>query len=673
VEPLTQPAIELSNRWDAEPVDVPLSPLDKAKLIEAKVQRVDVGDRQQPSLLPGFEAKLAGTRLKVTTHFYTVRAPRSYKVWVELLGTVTPAQGDPAPAKQPLALELVLPPATLEPLQPFVISHEQWPWGCSMGAEPELKLPLHETSGVTSLSRLTMRQAHPILNGDAQVATRLVSSLPPTELGAGSHKLVTFKAEGLQVGTTKGNLLISGDQLGTVVQVPFEIRTKVFDWLIIPWYLLFGFFGWLVRHRLQEAGARAELRVQGAAQLKRADADLEELLDDKLLAELRKARAALEEALEQPDNQALSSAVAALQKVLEQVDKKRAEELDQLLSSFAQRDEALEQRFDLPVGLRLDVPRALLAKAKRLLLEGKPREAREVFQRQEKAVDDLGARLDSWSRELRSGLGAFKQSGASTLNIPEAARTQTEELLEVLDGALAKAEYDGAKPPPLREYLANVHDANLALRRFFALVRAACTEELKAAASLLEGEQLATVVAAQAKLPTDSADGTPSQLAELVAALRAGAAAVEAMLDSSEARDLLHEGKLAQAVATQQGKPQRTLISATAAGRAPPAAPLGVPQVGAAPAPQVVVMRAPAPPPAPLPPAQALSDLKTIQLTRSLVSASILSVVAWMAYRQTWLGSISDFAGVAAIAFFTDFTLDAVLDAVSKVKKPAAT
>jgi hypothetical protein len=50
---------------------------------------------------------------------------------------------------------------------------------------------------------------------------------------------------------------------------------------------------------------------------------------------------------------------------------------------------------------------------------------------------------------------------------------------------------------------------------------------------------------------------------------------------------------------------------------------------------------------------------------------SIMTVVAWALYRDAWVGIANDVVGVAAVAFLTDFTLDAVVDAVSKLKKLA--
>ncbi len=52
-----------------------------------------------------------------------------------------------------------------------------------------------------------------------------------------------------------------------------------------------------------------------------------------------------------------------------------------------------------------------------------------------------------------------------------------------------------------------------------------------------------------------------------------------------------------------------------------------------------------------------------------VVSAAILAVVAWVVYRGAWVGTVNDFVAVTVAGFFTDFTLDAVLDTVGKLRK----
>ena len=63
--------------------------------------------------------------------------------------------------------------------------------------------------------------------------------------------------------------------------------------------------------------------------------------------------------------------------------------------------------------------------------------------------------------------------------------------------------------------------------------------------------------------------------------------------------------------------------------------------------------------------------LRTLQYLRGFLSAGILSVAAWVAYRGSWWGTVNDLAGLAVVAFFTDFTIDAVVNAVTALKKPA--
>lgn len=673
VEPLVQPAIELSNRWDAEPVEVPLKLSDKAALDkEALVQRVDVGDRQQPTLLHGFVATTAGARLKIETLFARVHLPRSYKVWIELAG-----QGATGPAKQLVTVDLVLPPATLEPVQPFVINHGQWPWGSSPANLAELKLPLHETSGVTSIKRLSLAQAHPVLNGDQQVPVALVPVLPPAELWAGRRTVVTFKAEGVEVGTTRGNLVVSAEELATPLQVPFEIRTKIYDWLIIPWYMLFGLVGWLVRHRLQDAAARAALVVRSAALIKRAD-ELKVTVDGKLSFDLTNGRAAVTSALEQPDNQVLSSALTALATLLDLAGKQRDEEVAGLFTKIAAAKQDLPRKPDLPAGLTLDEPLASLAQSERLLSQDNLPGAREAFEQHKTGIDALGAHIARWGKDALIGLHAFEQGANDPTGslLPDRVPAEARDLLQKLRSELSAATYElTARPPSMLAYLASVQAANADLSRFFFLVKSATEAELDAVARGLDDQtKLSKIAEIRKRLAGDSnKDVTKDDLDELAAALRACHTTIAAWLTSVEAKDLLRQGKAAEALGeetTPHSQPRRQQISDDDASgpasvhmsRTPAAAPPTSPSQ----APRIAVLRVAAPPSA----AHALIELQTIELTRTVVSAGILSVVAWLAYRQTWVGTVNDFAGVAAVAFITDLTLDAVLDAMSKLKRP---
>jgi hypothetical protein len=62
--------------------------------------------------------------------------------------------------------------------------------------------------------------------------------------------------------------------------------------------------------------------------------------------------------------------------------------------------------------------------------------------------------------------------------------------------------------------------------------------------------------------------------------------------------------------------------------------------------------------------------LQGIRLARGAVAALAMSLGTWAVYRGSWVGTTGDLVGVAVLAFFTDFTLDAVVGAVSALKRP---
>lgn len=677
VEPLDGPAYELSNDSKALPIEVPLTLKDQAALTGAVVNRVDASDRQQPSLQHAFLATLEGSSLHLAVTFPKVHTPRSYKVWVELAGTAPRIPSGSGPAKQLLGIELLLPPAKLEAVAPFVLTHQQWPWGTCPGRGPTFQLPLHETSQQTSLSGLWIEAAHPVLNGDLQVPTRLVVQQPPTELAAGGRAHVTVQADGLEVGTTRGELVVSANELSEPVKVPFEIRTKIIDLLIIPLFWLFGALGWYVRHHLQQSSLRAELRVQIDALRKRADAEIAADPDDELLLGLKRARRALDDAASQQDDQGLQAAVAGLRTALEDLQKEHSRIVGELLSAAVQQEQALLGTYDLPAGLKLDRALDLTARARKALLDDGLREARDALAKQKNELGSLGNAIDAWSRAVLGSLKPFATDASeeTSANVPSEARQDATTMLAELHELLQKAQYNQTKPPTSwADYLGGVSDANLGLRRFFDFVKGAFVAEMNAVVKATEDTERdpAPILAALDRLPPDTDDVTKTQLDELASAMRACSQAVARSLTEDEAKTLARDGKMAAAVAKEHAL-RHNLVAAdkisddgVSSEEAPPSSLLGREKVGrataaaAAPASSTWERRVPALP--------AVVELRAIRTTSSLVSALILSVVAWYAYRDSWVGTVKDVAGIGAFAFFTDFTVNAVVEALGKLK-----
>src|SRR6185503_18524232 len=102
-----------------------------------------------------------------------------------------------------------------------------------------------------------------------QVDAKLVAKEVPASLPAGGTQAVKLEGNLFPIGAARGQIVIEADELEKPILVPFEIRTRVYEWIIPLVFLLFGLLGWYVRHRLRDQEVRAELRAQLAPLRKR--------------------------------------------------------------------------------------------------------------------------------------------------------------------------------------------------------------------------------------------------------------------------------------------------------------------------------------------------------------------------------------------------------------------
>jgi hypothetical protein len=319
--------------------------------------------------------------------------------------------------------------------------------------------------------------------------------------------------------------------------------------------------------------------------------------------------------------------------------------------------------------LRRDVDAALLA-----LQAFNPKAAEQRMDDLKGSTAQLADELEKWRAPILPELRVIK-SAAETQDfvLPRTFGAQAVALVVGLEAKLQQTSYNRAVPPPLSDLLTAAHEANISLRQLAGVAATDLRSELDQVVRALRAagkdpSKLATIAAG---LPTLDGDVSATQLAHLVQALRETYEQLKPLIQKAEPAQLLAEGRFGAAVVKELT--QSNLLSPNmkvtdaAPGVAPETATLGTKAMGAA-------ARLATPAPSPLlivrsNEERALAQLQELNILRGLVSGALMAVVTWVLYRDSWVGTPGDFTGVAAFAFFSDFTLQSALDAAGKVKK----
>jgi hypothetical protein len=676
---------------------IPLTLADGAELTSATVERVAAGERSRAALRGAFSVVPAGNALEISVNFGAVRKPGTYTLSVLLVGKVKSK-----PARQAVEIPLLLPPVTLHAIPALTLTVERWPWGKGPGVEPvRWNMTVRETTGDARVSGLTVSQDQAATNDTAPVSDRL--DLEPgvtiwPVLDAGQVRSVSLVENGFPVGTTRGQIAIDADQLEHPVIVPFEIRTRVFDWLIIPWFLVFGLAGWEVRHRLRDAEARAELRAKleplkararqllASSPAESADVDTDPADADMQTknAELRGKLSDIDAALDDDDPAVLTAAVEGLRDALVKATSARTQVTVEQSKKIGTLKHAVAPLWDLPDAEALARARESAVEAQSALFKDDLITARKRTAAAVAAVDEVGEAVSAWAKDASDAVAdATREPKGGEVALPSETRAAATALATAVSDKLkAAAGYDRTSPPAsLEAFLRNAHEARRELRRNVQLfVRAAQTEvktTVDAAALLKKSKPGAEELKEPTNIAAPPADDPVETLKAVTLAVREFGAGLERMLKSvgasAEPMGKLKKGQYADAVAMYlelAGEADKSReISRLDKSRVLPSSPPPPERPLEPQPPEMVVLSQP---PAVDPVVLARDELHQIQRIRGGVAAAILSIVTWVAYRAAWNGTLNDFAAVAAVAFFTDFTLDAVVAALTPLKKAPA-
>jgi hypothetical protein len=535
-------------------------------------------------------------------------------------------------------------------------------------------LKLAELGRAAKLTNLHIEQLDRAVTNNAQIEAELTAKDAPAELAAGGRVAVTLEGKGFPIGTSTGQLVITADQLAEPVVVAYEVRSKRHTELIIPWFLVFGVFGWVVRHVLKNAEARAELGARLEPLRRQVQTQIEtHPLEQQRLA-LTTLQRDVDSALDGRDHAALEAKVQALRSGLEKALAERATFVNQEAAQVTALRQALSPAWKLPGGADLHTSLPYLASAEAALVADRPRDAKDHVKPVYAALDAVGDAVNRW---LVQADRTVKDLAAAHAHLPGSVRPAVETAEAIAqDKRKPVSRYDAAqRPESIATYLRQVHELYDAMEHLDSLLRVGLSEELSAAKEMATkvGMKQSDIdeIVRSGTLPESHADRSQACDRALKTA-HAFHDVVEKHITETEARKLLDAGRYADAI-QRQAELTKGLSRAV-----PTANQLQVPdvvreQVSARTATPdvpvgfvVVSMRPRSVDPITL----ARSHLQNIRLVRGVVSALALSLVTWAVYRGSWSGSDGDLVGLAVVAFFTDFTVDALIQAVTAVKKP---
>lgn len=315
----------LDEQTVAVSVPVTLEPNVDAKTLDAKVVDVAVGALHDPNLRACIGAKFEPPTA-ATTSAITIKAtcttfrPLVYTVTVSITPPRAPKAAK-APEPQKLALQLTAPTAELRaiPAQTVIRTCKVLPFSvCGKEIPP---LIVTETSGTTRLTEVTVKQADQMLDSDGSPAGGHISSTT-TAVEAGMPGSIPLVLTGhFPMGTVKTNVAITARELATPVIVPFEIRTRLHEWLIFPTILVGLGLGFLLRVSLKRWIERGTAKIAALDLLQKFDAARVEQPDADFQKDVDVATRDLKQAMTNADAAQVTAGVTAgndaLKKALE--------------------------------------------------------------------------------------------------------------------------------------------------------------------------------------------------------------------------------------------------------------------------------------------------------------------------------------------------------------------
>jgi len=641
---------------------LPLAPLPNVSLTSAVAVRVEVGKLVVDRLAGGFKATLTNDAVDVAIEPSVVKLPGTYTVVVEVGGTVASAK-----QKQQIELVLTLPSSKLRPIAPLLLLSERLPF---LGEPTKTVLHLETDSSSPGVTAVSVAQPEHTMVGEAPIAPAF--GREELKLDPDHATDVTLTSDGIfPIGTAKGVLQIDSPRLSEKVSVPFEVQTKVPTLTIVFWFAIWAVLGMLIRDKLRGRLARGDALLALKPLVARARKQIESHPTLETRSKVAQLLAALETAVSAKQNpdaprEALLDEVVAAETA-------RSSWLSTQVEELSRAAESLLLEWSLPGAPDLATPAAALDAAANAAMADDPNASK---QQQANALPSL--------RALTNGLRGFAQDALqrlSWLEDPGASIPNARVMFNATEGLRKELSevpaWSPSQPRAVIEQLPRVHRANADLSRVAQRLREDLQKETKLALQALIGQSvdLLAKLTQAASIPAPGGDNAVEQLQVVQDAAKAFALDLASFITDEEAKTKLMGGayvdaiqqQLAATAAAKSGRDRRPQIAATYDA---PTAPLQLPSSGKSTGPDLASSK------------QYPVSIGTIQtelvgaereqpllrLVAGAVAAVLAALLAWLAFRKTWVGTVEDFSTIAALGFFTDFTLDSVILTAQKLK-----
>ncbi|WP_437827910.1 hypothetical protein [Sorangium sp. So ce1153] len=642
-----------------------------------QVASVTTFGADDPGLLSAFVPKIAveqGAGPVLTLEVVRALRPATYDVAVELL--VRQAQA--APAREILVVRVLADVGALRPIGPLVFEQDLSVFRSDEPLRPS-SVSLRETTGKTALGPIEAEQVGAATSGDQPIVARLVVT-PPANIDPDASQQATFTSEGsFPAGTSRGKIEIRSPQLREAMVVDYELRARYHHVWILPVFWGAGLLGWLYRVVLRQREERHRLEVQAGGVVGRLRAELKRNTSDDQVT-LREGLDALEHALRDGDVAAVRAAIESADARLAKAAAARVQRRTEHLTAIAARQADVDVAWSLPSGVDLSAAKLALSTARSAFLADDMAGGEAGLGEVQGALAALPKKAMAWIERIRVAVTRFDPGQGP---VPHTIRLERKEDIARLRAALDAAAVCCADPrAATKDLLAAVHAAHTIAEEVVGRARARVAEVAGALAKAIDDDDARKQVQeAAARLPGDRSD-TAGALEVLTGVFDDIHEAVGTVIKQQGGGATSDDAETAW-------KEGRYLDAVTAPDSSKGVAGMGGTNVsddggGAALEPMTVAVAAPvvvagAQTFALTPPVSVPLDVLFVKSARQLVrdrlwigliTAGLSGVFAWLLYKDSWFGSPKDWIGVAVVAFTSDFTIEALLESSTRVKKP---
>jgi hypothetical protein len=618
---------EVQEMWDdGERADyrVPFSPLPGAADLRAYTTRVTLGQRDDRALIRAFSAEIVQKEIVIHVDDGKVAHPGVYRVEIEIAGR---PPGGGAEVTQLVKVELTRPEGQLRQPPPLIIERTI----ALVGADSIVpgRLALVETSERSRLRDLRLEQLDSAAADDGPNLGKLGFGGPHRVPAGGMIDASIAVSQPFPPGTSRGTIRATSPEMKELT-FTYEIRSRRPRWLVLPIFLFGSVIGWFHRVILKRREENFALRVSAEELGQELDEEIKTDPEPDVL--LSDARRDLDDAVAAESSQALARAVEAAESALKSTRARREQARQTMLGRVRDQVKALGAPWVLPPSISIAEVTPLFEGARQKIIDDDLAAAQKLEREAAPALQRVAGEAMRWAEDVLL-------------------------LLQQLSGELPAPLADDAKASAQAIHWAGVASAALTADDPTSVPVPAETEELLRALHDANRDVMRLVKRARAHLGEADAPDRADVKEDL-----------RALIDAFHALDAAKKGavtvQMESVNVSEDAPPKPAAARPTFAPR--PKGP-SLPRMeaglgGGAPI-------SSAPPPEVTKPASARKLLENTRGLMTAISALIMSVSALALYGDNFFGTQKEILALLAVAFTSDFTVVAALEAVTKIKK----